>query len=186
MSAPGALHPGLVLLADPALVDPHFEEAAVLLCAHDDQQGSLGLILNRPLDLPVGQLLPQAGELATARHGLSWGGPVAIEKLHALHGGATGMAECFSVCPGVEFGGVLEELTRVHAAHLPVRFFLGYTGWDSGQLDGELASGTWRLHPGGAQAAFDPEPDTLWGRLVGSLEPSLRWLQHRPQDPGCN
>jgi len=186
LSSPGDLRPGQLLLADPSLEDPHFEEAVVLLCAHDDEQGSIGLILNRPLDLPLAKLLPEAEELDAMVHGLSWGGPVSLEKLHALHGGGEGMAECFSVCPGVEFGGVLDELSMVHASGSPVRFFLGYTGWDAGQLDGEMAIGTWRVHPGGAEQVFDEDPATLWGRLMAKLEPSLRWLRHRPDDPGCN
>ncbi len=179
------LSPGQLLLADPSLTDPHFEEAVVLLCAHDPE-GSLGLILNRPLELPLSQLLPDCDELESLAHDLSWGGPVSIEKLHALHGGDAGLAECFQVCPGVEFGGVLEDLLLVHESGSPLRFFLGYTGWDAGQLEGEMESGTWRLHPGSAALTFDPEPASLWARLMARQDPELRWLQHRPEDPGSN
>ncbi len=179
------LRPGVVLLAETDLVDPNFEEAVVLLCAHDEG-GSLGLILNRPLDVPLSRLLPDADACAELGMGLSWGGPVALEKLHALHGGPAGLDECIAVCPGVEFGGVLEELLEVHEQGRPVRFFLGYTGWDGGQLDGEMAEGTWRVAPGGPEVAFDPDPAALWGRLMAQQDPGLRWLRHRPDTPEVN
>lgn len=181
-----SLRPGIVLLAEPTLQDPYFEESAVLLCAHDEQRGSLGLVLNRPTDLAVAQVLPSAGPLAMEGATLGWGGPVALDRLHALHGSDEELADSFLVCPGVGFGGREEDLARVKAAGRPVRLFLGYAGWDAGQLEAELESRTWRIHPGGAAAAFDPDPATLWQRLLGALDASLRWIRHRPGDPERN
>ncbi|RMH02562.1 MAG: YqgE/AlgH family protein [Planctomycetota bacterium] len=176
--------PGRVLVAVPSLVDPNFEESAVLLCRHHPEEGAVGLILNRPLGLPLRQLLPDAAGAGDLD--LCWGGPVGLERLHALHGGGPDLAESIEVCAGVAFGGTIEDLLRLRTEGRPVRVFLGYSGWEGGQLERELAEGTWLVHPGGAEAAFDPDPATQWQRLAAAIDPTLAWLRHRPEDPERN
>lgn len=178
------LAPGTLLLAEPGLADPNFEGTVVLLCAHG-AEGSLGLVLNRPVDLRLDQVISDPGPFRDGAPRMYWGGPVGMDRLHVLHGGAAGPSS-MAVCAGVTFGGDLEELARLHAGAAPVRFFLGYSGWDASQLDAELADSVWRVAPASAETVFDPDPPSLWKRLVAAQDPHYRWLRHAPADPRVN
>ena len=179
------LGPGVFLLSDPALTDPHFEETVVLLCAHSEE-GSMGLVVNRPTELQLEDVLHDLGPLDGGDHRLSLGGPVAMEQLHVLYGGTQELADSLAITDGVWLGGRLKEYMELLEAGAPMRFFLGYSGWDAGQLDGEMETGSWRVVPADSETVFGPAPETLWSRLVGLQDPSLSWLLHRPQNPSSN
>lgn len=178
------LQPGLLLLADPGLADPNFEGSVVLLCAHGPD-GSMGLVLNRPLSLRVDQVLENPGPFRDASVPLAWGGPVGLEHLHVLHAGPAG-EHSVAVCAGVAFGGEMEELACLHRARVPLRFFLGYSGWEAGQLEEELRSDTWRLVPAQAPDVFEAPTETLWQRLIAVQDERYAWMRHASADPRSN
>ncbi len=175
--------PGTLLLAAPRMTDQHFEEAAILLCVHDEQ-GSLGLVLNRGLEMDLKAILGENAPAAAPP--LSWGGPVSIEQVLSLYGGPETLSDSQPVLPGVCLGGGLEDLLALHATKVPVRLFLGYSGWDPGQLEQEISAGAWLLTSTSEEAVFRQPPATLWSRTVAGLEPSLSWLRNHPQDPRLN
>ena len=177
------LAPGNLLLAAPKITDAHFEESAILLCVHDEN-GSLGLVLNRDLELDMTAML---GDNSPAEAPpLSWGGPVAIEQVLSLHAGPTNLPDSTPVLPGICLGGGLDDLLELHKNNVAVRLFLGYSGWDPGQLEQEIAAGAWLLTTTSMETVFREPAATLWARTVAEIEPSLSWLRNHPQDPHLN
>lgn len=171
---------GSLLAAWPGLPDPNFAEAVLLMCEHT-AGGAYGLVLNRPLELRVSDLLPDhpvLGQLST-RVGL--GGPVEQQRLQFLHmlpGRIRGGVE---VCTGLWIGGELEDVARVLAeaeaggpatrsSGPPLLLLLGYAGWGGGQLEGELAGQSWMPAPFDASLVFGGEGDS-WRRVVESVDP---------------
>jgi len=154
----------------PDLADTNFRRSVVLL-VHHDEEGTIGFVLNRTTDVTARDLcdsLPERLQLSwagSATQRVHWGGPVAentgwvVTGDDALAGvpGSTGFGE------HLHFTSSIEGLRRV-AAQPParLRLFLGYSGWGPGQLEGELARGSWVVAPLTTEAVFEVEPDALW------------------------
>lgn len=168
-----SLAPSL-LLAMPDLADPNFRRTVVLL-VHHDEDGTVGLVLNRSADVRAEDLCETLGVSwrGERERGVHWGGPVQPETGWVVAGDEAlgGVVGATSVEAGIHFAGSLEAL-RVVAAQPPMRLriFLGYAGWGPGQLEAELIQGAWVLAPLSNAAVFDVPADELWDhawRLLG-------------------
>ena len=164
---------GKLLLATPPLVDPNFDRTVVLVLEHGDD-GSLGLVLNRPTDEEVDEMLPTWRPLITGQAVLFDGGPVEEEAI-------IGLAWVRDL-PEVGFADLDEGLGTLDLSEDPdafdgrvedLRLFRGYAGWAPGQLEDELAANAWIVVDADRSDPFTPAPDTLWrgppppGRLAG-------------------
>lgn len=166
-----SLAPAL-LVAMPQLLDPNFKRSVVLLLHHDDQ-GTFGLVLNRPAQISASHLcttleIEWCGDEATPVH---WGGPVQPNTGWVLTGEAEESdEEATEVVPGLRFAGSLATLRRV-ASRPPasLRLMLGYAGWGPGQLESELAQGAWLLAPLTSQIVFGVPAEEMWEHVVRSL-----------------
>ncbi len=179
MSAPCA---GSFLVATPQLMDPNFLGTVVFLCEHGEE-GSVGLVVNRALELGVSDVLPDQGLPADLR--LDWGGPVGPDRIHALYAGP-GDERRIEVLPGLQFGGDIADVKEALEAERALRLFCGYAGWESEQLDAEVAEGAWLLAPATLNDVLHPGAGDLWGRLVSTAHPELAWMRHIPPDPNLN
>lgn len=183
------LPPGSLLISQAEMNDPNFEGSVVLLCRHDEE-GALGLTLNRPLDVQLGPLLADEPELCELENPICWGGPVGLERLHLLHGAPDPEGLCFPVAEGLRFGGDLAMVRRLHERGTRMRFFLGYSGWGEGQLESELEADAWLTLPPDPEArwpeVWERPAQGQWERLVGILDPRYRWLRQVPDDPRAN
>lgn len=148
-----------LLLAMPDLADPNFKRTVVLL-VHNDEEGSFGLVLNRPTEIQADDLCDTLG---ISWHGdadlsVHWGGPVQPNTGWVLAGAGVleGQAEARSVLEGVHWAGSLEALRTV-ASDPPeqVRLFLGYAGWGAGQLEREVQQNAWLSGPADSSIIFD-------------------------------
>ncbi len=173
MATENSLAPSL-LVAMPDLADPNFCRTVVLL-VHHDEDGTVGLVLNRPADVRAEDLCETLGvSWRGARElGVHWGGPVQPETGWVVTGddALARVAGVTRVEAGIHFAGSLEAL-RIVAAQPPerLRIFLGYAGWGPGQLETELIQGAWVLAPLSHPAVFDVSSDQLWDhawRLLG-------------------
>jgi putative transcriptional regulator len=157
--------PGL-LIAMPQLRDPNFDRAVVLMVEHQDE-GSFGLVLNRPTEHPVGELLGSIGvDWNGDRSTTAWaGGPVQPETGWVLHEHVEGLEGpgTHELLPGLFMTSAPDAL-RVIAANPPrrVRFLLGYSGWGSGQLERELTEAAWLNSDVTADFLFETPPELLW------------------------
>ncbi|MDX6356836.1 MAG: putative transcriptional regulator [Streptomyces sp.] len=184
---------GRLLVATPKLADPNFDRAVVLLLDHD-QKGSLGVVLNRPSPVGVGDVLEPWAALAGTPPVVFQGGPVSLDS-------ALGLA----VVPGeqaVDGDAGLLGWRRVHgaiglvdleappellAAELgSLRIFAGYAGWGPGQLARELLNGAWYVvesEPGDVSA---PDPERLWRSVLRRQRGELAMVATYPDDPSLN
>ena len=168
----GGVAPGL-LLAMPQLPDPNFARAAVLMIDHSEE-GSWGLVVNRPTELLVDEVLDQL-ELAWQRSDdqVVWqGGPVEPQRGCVLHAPLTQALdpEPLLVTEGIALSTAPEQLEAL-ATHPPAtrRFLLGYAGWGASQLEYEMAEGSWLVAPATAQLVFETHSDQLWQAAIQSL-----------------
>src|SRR3954469_9554489 len=152
---------GQLLIATSPLQDPNFHRTVVLI-VRDDENGTFGLVLNRPLETTVKEAIEgsMVGECAVDQP-LHLGGPCE-GLLTVLHSQAElGDAE---VMPGVHFTQGRDMIERLLADNpKPAKYFVGYSGWSAGQLDSEMESGAWILTPAEKTLVF-ASPDAMWSR----------------------
>jgi len=120
------VQPGKLLLATPVMVDPNFTGTVVLLC-EVKEKGTMGLILNRSLDIPLQKVAPDWKDHGPTPLPLSWGGPLGSDKLHGLHDGQGQDETTLTLTSGLCFGGLWESFALWHQSGHQMRFFLGYS-----------------------------------------------------------
>ncbi|QYJ04262.1 YqgE/AlgH family protein [Nocardioides panacisoli] len=184
---PVAPAPGVLLLATPALVDPNFADTVVLLL-DVNEEGALGVVINRPSALPVSEVLGEWGEVVEEPEVLFQGGPVstdgAIAVALATHG-----ADSAGFRPVDHDLGVLDLDTPrelVNGSVERLRIFAGYAGWDGGQLESEIAEGSWYVVPGHPEDAFVLDTAGLWRAVMRRQPGGLALHATRPADPDLN
>lgn len=180
------LQAGIFLVAPPVMQDPNFRRAVVLLCDHGSE-GSFGLVLNRPIDLSLNEVLEGYFAFDEA---LCLGGPVQRDTLHFLHRHHDATTEGVALTDGVRWGGdfdVIRDLAQRGAASSDdLRFFLGYAGWSPGQLEMEVDAGGWLLTSSTADLVFSGTPDTLWRTVMQRMGGEYALLANFPDDPRMN
>jgi putative transcriptional regulator len=177
---------GTLLVATPPLTDPNFDRSVVLLLEHGPN-GAVGLVLNRPSEMPVAAALP-GWELHTSEPGRVFvGGPVAEDAAIALgvarHAGAGAGWE-----PLVGSVGTIDlhrDPYEVGGEISSVRIFAGYAGWGPGQLEAELEGNAWLVVAAQPEDATS-DPDDLWRRVLLRQGGSIAWLANAPVDPTVN
>ncbi len=175
MDRPASALSSSFLVAMPQLDDPNFHRSVVLLVQHESD-GSFGVVLNRPADLTVVEVLENVGIAwpGGALGSVGWGGPVQPDLAWVLFAGdppaETGSPEVTALSDGIYLTGSREMLRRI-AAQPPadLRLLLGYAGWGAGQLESELAQGAWLLAPLRREIVFSATVDTMWDRVVRGL-----------------
>ncbi len=157
---------GMVLLAEPFMMDPNFTSAAILLCEHSEK-GTTGFIFNRPLDIQVKELLPDFPDFKAP---VFLGGPVQQDTLHFLHRYGDVITDAQEVIPGIYWGGDFGQLHDLVEQHLiqpdSVRFFVGYSGWGEDQLAFELEQRSWIVADMEPDYLFEKEPENLWSEIM--------------------
>ncbi|MDF1606467.1 YqgE/AlgH family protein [Nocardioides sp. YIM 152315] len=179
---------GMLLLATPALVDPNFADTVVLLL-DADEQGALGVVLNRPSPVRVHDVLDAWADVVTDPDVLFHGGPVGADGALAvaLLRDAADVPVGFRGVDGrlglVDLDTPVELLEGSLAG---LRIFAGYAGWGAGQLDGEIAEGSWYLVPAETSDAFLADTVDLWRDVLRRQPGDLAWHSTRPFDPELN
>lgn len=181
------LKSGRVLLAEPFMLDQHFKRSAVLLCEHSKEDGSIGFILNRPMEVSVDGLVQDFPEFDAPVY---YGGPVNHNTLHYLHNLGEMLDDSVKVGRGVYWGGDFEKLKVLISTELVkpenIRFYLGYSGWSAGQLEEEMRLGSWMLADLFANYVFKSEADRLWQRVMQNKGERYTVLAQIPEIPSWN
>lgn len=185
MSPAPSLREGTLLVSNPTLMDPNFDATVVLLCAYSEE-GAFGLVLNRPLETPLSEILPPPVPPALAELKASWGGPVGTDQMHILHKGVPESEETVSLPGGWVLGADFPQAQNLAEKGIPLRFFLGYAGWEGGQLDTEMEEDSWKLLLEEESKALGQSPAQLWERMLGRADPDWSWLKHTPTEPERN
>jgi putative transcriptional regulator len=143
---------GQILIAMPAMEDPYFSKSVILVCNHD-HDGAMGMILNHPLQLNVGDLFEQlemeCHVLQQQERQVHFGGPVQVERGFVLHAPATEFNTTMDLSEGLAMTSSKDILEAAARDEAPQDMFiaLGYTGWSAGQLEEEIQANAWLTLP---------------------------------------
>ncbi len=178
---------GDLLISEPFLPDPNFERSVILLCEHT-QEGSLGFVLNKPSTLKLEDVLD---EVVGYDKILYTGGPVQMNTLHFIHKTSLLRENAEEVNDHVYWGGDFEQLlTLINTKQLSpddIKFFIGYSGWSTGQLEAELEENAWIVYKKAtAKQVFETPYDQLWRDVLKSMGGKYRMFSNYPIDPRLN
>lgn len=183
---------GHCLVAAKSLRDPNFHKTVVLILEHTEQ-GATGLIVNRPSPIKVAHALSGHFNLPEMDDFCFEGGPVEPTALLMLHNADAFQDTDASPIPGLYIGGSADSFEHVllncgatGADHPLFRVFMGYSGWGSGQLEGEIDRGDWMVHPGCCDLLFRSDPYDIYERVLQKIYEANRLLPHRVKDPQWN
>ncbi|MGQ0843973.1 MAG: YqgE/AlgH family protein [Sporichthyaceae bacterium] len=184
--------PGRLLIATAGLNDPNFSRTVVMLLDHDGT-GTLGVVLNRPTERGVGEVLEPWAPYVKGPDVLFKGGPVGLDGALAL--GTRGSVPVDAGAEPVGWRTVVGEIGMVDLDAEPdllgsvlrdLRVFVGYAGWGPGQLDAELGQGAWLVVDAEPGDMFCADPEGLWARVWRRQPGELAFLSTRPDDPTLN
>lgn len=175
---------GRLLVASPSLLDPNFARTVVLVAEHSDE-GAMGVVLNRPLEVSAVDAAPALAGVVSEGPVYA-GGPVQPQGVIVLADFADLAAAAFTVSGSLGFVGADADLDTLGAAVRRARIFAGHAGWGSGQLDAELEDEGWitvDLRPGDP---FTDDPHGLWSVVLARQGGSYALLARMPADPSLN
>lgn len=180
------LEPGILLIADPFLKDPNFMRTVVFLCEHQEE-GSFGFVLNRSYDYTLNELVSGLEDLKIP---VFYGGPVQIDTIHFLHQYPDLIPGGFEITDGIYWGGDFEtaiSLIRNNEIDLHrIRFYIGYSGWGSGQLNDELKEKIWLTVQANRKIIFHKQTDEIWKDSLRLLGGEYEMMINFPIDPQLN
>jgi putative transcriptional regulator len=178
---------GSLLIAAPTMGDPNFARTIVLLL-DSGESGALGVVLNRPTELEVADVLEPWADLVVRPGVLFQGGPVETDAALAVATVAAddepiGWRRVYGSTGLVDLDAPVEIMASAVSA---IRIFAGYAGWGAGQLEAEIAEGAWYVVPAEPQDPFLDDPDRLWSTVLRRQGGELAMLATMPAEPGLN
>ena len=161
--SPRSVEKGVLLVASPSLSDPNFHQTVLFIVEHG-RSGTVGLILNRPTNVLVSEVLPDFTVLKLTTHRLFAGGPVERTQLVLLFRLTQLLPDTRQIIDRIYVGTprVLERIMTQPKPTETFRAFSGFAGWAPGQLEHEMLEGAWGVLPSNAFNIFDKDPAMLW------------------------
>jgi putative transcriptional regulator len=166
---------GKLLIAMPTLADPNFWHSVVLVGLHSQEDGAFGLVINRPLEVDLKEILDELGESIPERSlpQVLAGGPVEPSHGFVLYEDGRGEPDqsALRVSDSVTVSGSTETLSRLASGALPARYYLllGYSGWYPGQLEREIEENSWLVAPLDTSIVFEVPVEERWLAALGSI-----------------
>ena len=178
---------GKILIAEPSIIgDISFNRSIILLADHNNE-GSIGFILNKPLDYCLGDLIPEIESNLPIYNG----GPVQQDNLYFIHKVAELIPESIEISEGLFWSGNFEQVSKLVAEEKinenDIRFFLGYSGWEANQLNSELKGNTWILSENTHRNNIIKVVDTaFWKNKMLALGGEYSIWSNAPEHPSHN
>lgn len=177
---------GCFLLADAYLGDTNFDRSVILITEHN-RDGSLGFVVNRPIDIPLKKMLP---EFPLFDASVFNGGPVEKDHLYYLHNKGELVPNSQLIREGLYWGGDYEVLQEMVVKELigpdDIYFYLGYSGWNWGQLKQEIQDHSWEVVEPENLQLRDLKSDDLWTDLMRNTRTEASYWHTAPKDPQWN
>jgi len=177
---------GRVLISEPFLSDNYFRRAIVYLTEHNEE-GTLGFVLNKPLELNASEIIDDFPESDLS---ISVGGPVSNDTVHYIHTLGERIPESVLVSDGIYWGGDFDTIKNMIAEGgikpYELRFFLGYSGWSSDQLAGELKESAWLVGKISPRMVMQGVEAEFWSNTLARYNNKYRAWANFPEDPGLN
>ncbi|MBK1641404.1 hypothetical protein CKO12_05840 [Chromatium okenii] len=155
------------LIAMPGLQDPNFARTVTYVCEHTEQ-GAMGIVINRPLEVTLGDLLTQlditTDHSAVRKTPVYQGGPVQTDRGFVLHSGGPAFDSTLAITPDISVTTSRDVLEAIANGEGPAQIFiaLGYAGWGGGQLEQEMRANSWLNGPASTDILFRMPPEARW------------------------
>lgn len=177
---------GKVLVSEPFLGDQYFKRSVILLTEHGEK-GTVGFLLNKPLNIDIKELLSDfPGEEAS----ICMGGPVGTNTIHYIHMLGDTVPDSVKVTGNIYWGGDYEVLKNMILSGKidlsQVRFFVGYSGWDPGQLDREISENSWVVGEFEESLIMESKEPEAWKIFLERLGGKFRLWTNFPENPALN
>lgn len=154
----------IMIVSRAKLPDPYFADS-IILVMNDLAEGPVGIIVNRPTEIPVSHLFPNLARLGRLRDKLYFGGPVDADSVWFLFRASAPQERAIQACDGVYLSGDRDLLMKLLGRDKPMeglKILLGHAGWAPGQLQGEIDRGDWTSRRADADAIFKSQPEHPW------------------------
>ena len=174
-----------LLVASPQLTDPNFARTVVLITEHNEE-GAMGIVLNRPATMTVSEAAPELEQLVAAGDDVFVGGPVQPSAVIVLAEWLDPEDVAVPVFDGIGFVGADSEPDELARTVDRARVFAGFAGWGAGQLETELERDDWILEPALPEDVFADAPDQLWSDVLQRKGGEYALVARMPLDPSLN
>jgi putative transcriptional regulator len=176
---------GILLISEPSLRDFYFRQSVVLLADHTEE-GSFGIIINKPIDTRLNEVLKDFPDIDMP---VFLGGPVKTDSLFFIHT-RENVDKSMKILNGLYWGGDIEVIRMMmetgQITEKEIRFFIGYAGWDPNQLDREIKEKSWVLSHTTVKEVISPQPENLWRDHLKSMGKDYAIWANFPADPSFN
>lgn len=180
---------GSILIAEPLMPDKHFSRSVVLLIDHKDDEGTLGIIINKRLNISL-QKIVRNFEFKNFNPPVFFGGPVAVDQLFFMHKSSIPIENSVEITKGLFWGGNIEQIDMlIRTGQLKeneIRFYVGYSGWAAGQLKNELKQNSWAVTFASTEEIWYTEPSRMWDLMISKLGAAYAFWRKMPLDPTLN
>lgn len=181
------LQAGQLLLSEPFMFDENFKRTVVLVCEHSEENGTVGLIVNKPIKLRLNEVIE---DFPAFNGRLFLGGPVGTDTIQFLHNRGEIIEESIKLAENLYWGGNFDQLKSMiekgDIAPNEVHFFLGYSGWSLGQLDEELKNNSWIITGATQKYIFETPADNLWKEVMKEMGGIYETMSSYPENPILN
>lgn len=180
---------GDLLIAEPFLREEYFCHAVICIINDPTQSNTMGLVLNKPTKYLLSDLIPDIS--VSNNFTIFCGGPLSNDRLYYIHTMEDIIPDSQRICNGLYIGGdfrtIIDLINLKKISNNQIRFFLGYSGWDIGQLEDEIMQNVWAVTtPQNINHLFNDENDKYWHKYVRTMGDEYRgWLYH-PENPQYN
>jgi putative transcriptional regulator len=180
------LQSGMLLVATPSLIDPNFERSVVLLSAHDEENGTLGVIVNKPIYQTLGECVHEFRDSELADTEVFVGGPVQSQQLILACWHWSESYKDFRFYFGISKERAV-ELKRDHPDNIEIRGYLGYAGWGKEQLEMEISQQAWYTFPVDPVVLLKSKsPIAMWQKFAWQHNTGIETFLDVPEDPSMN
>lgn len=180
------LIPGTILLSEPFMDDPNFIRSVCLMVSHIKNEGSFGLILNKKSEYVLSDFINDSLPFEFTFY---TGGPVALDTIFFLHDNELALSHAKKINEELywngDFNELLEKLKTCKEKPKQLQFFLGYSGWDAGQLRKEIIENTWIVN-NDFKLLLDQTEDQLWQSILKDMGGIYKQFSTYPIDPSLN
>ena len=177
---------GRLLISEPFLHDDYFRRAVVLIAEHNEK-GTVGFILNKPLDILVTEAIPDFPEYDKVAF---FGGPVQRDQLYFVHTAGEKIEGSFPIGKDLfwlgDFDIVKQKIEDKEITSKEIRFFIGYAGWEPGQLEKELKEKSWFVSKCDNDLIFNVDSSMMWTEAVKKMGDAFAPMANFPEDPSMN
>jgi putative transcriptional regulator len=178
-------HQGVILISEPSLRDFYFRQSVVLLAEHNED-GSFGIIINKPIETRLNEVLKDFTDLDIP---IYLGGPVKTDSIFFIHT-KENVDKSLKIIDGLYWGGDIDTIREMLELRMlkenEIRFFIGYAGWNPKQLDREIREKSWVLSHTSADEIINMHPEKLWPGYLKNMGSDYAIWANFPADPSYN